>query len=181
MSNKPVSINLVKGRKKGFFDKFIRWSLSIGRLVVIVTEVIALSAFLYRFSLDMQLIDLHDKIVQKQSMVKLLKKNEDKYRNLQDRLAIASKLSNKGISMADFFKDVISLASTDVVFSDIFLTGDYIRIEAKAQSVTSLANFVKTIKDYPKIDSVSIDTIENKTSNATITVRITAKLKKIAS
>ena len=73
MASIKPSINLFKDKNKNFFDLFIKWALSIGRVVVIATEAIALSAFLYRFSLDQQLIDLNDKIVQKQALVKLLK------------------------------------------------------------------------------------------------------------
>ena len=52
MENSPASINLVKKNEKSSVDKFINWTLSIGRLIVIITEIIAISAFLYRFSLD---------------------------------------------------------------------------------------------------------------------------------
>ena len=41
-----ASINLVKGDKDDFLNKFIDWALTIGRLLVIITEIIALSFYL---------------------------------------------------------------------------------------------------------------------------------------
>ncbi|MDE2025485.1 MAG: hypothetical protein KGJ07_03255, partial [Patescibacteria group bacterium] len=78
-----TTINLVRGRRPRVLDQFVGWALTIGRVVVILTELIALGAFLYRFGLDRQLVDLHDKIAQEQSIVDLLKQNENSYRNLQ--------------------------------------------------------------------------------------------------
>ena len=60
----PISINLVKSRKPHFLDRFITWALNAGRLLVIITETVALSAFLFRFGLDREIVDLNDKIKQ---------------------------------------------------------------------------------------------------------------------
>ena len=97
MQKKPISINLLK-QQTSLVDRFIDWALTIGRLLVILTEIVALSAFIYRFSLDRQLIDLHSKITQEQAIANYLNNNEKKYRNLQDRLAIATNYSTLGVT-----------------------------------------------------------------------------------
>src|SRR5258706_9366482 len=92
---KSPAINLAKGRGQTFLDRFLNWALSIGRVVVIVTEAVALTAFLYRFNLDRQIIDLHSRINQEQIIVKLLNNNETTFRSLQDRLSLINKLSQQ--------------------------------------------------------------------------------------
>ncbi|RJQ35883.1 hypothetical protein C4559_05995 [Candidatus Microgenomates bacterium] len=178
MEKRSISINLAKGRKKSFLDKFIKWALSAGRLIVILTETLALFTFLYRFSLDRQVIDSHDRIAQKQAIVKLLKNNEDKYRNLQSRISIASTLSGSGTATVSFFQKTMALAPKDIVFNNVVLSDDFIKFEAITQSVNSLDTFIKALKSDKKVASVSLDRIENKASNATISVGITAMLKK---
>ena len=170
------SINLLGGENVDFFDKFINWALTIGRLVVIVTELIALSAFLYRFSLDRELIDLHSKIKQEQTIVGYLKNREDTYRNFQDRLDIASNFSNLGEKKIKILKDIISFAPAGVTFQSFLISENRISIGANVQFVSSLGNFVNLLKNYPGIKSVSIDKIENKLSNSLINVGITATL-----
>src|SRR3989344_1080687 len=108
MSKKHLSINLLKAKEISFLDKFLNWALTVGRLVVIATELIALFAFIYRFSLDRQLIDLHSKIKQEEAIVNSLKESEQSYRNLQDRLAAAAKFSETGGEEYTVFKDIIS-------------------------------------------------------------------------
>lgn len=176
--HKP-SINLFKSRKGNFFDRFMKWALTIGRVVVILTEAIALSAFLYRFSLDRQLIDLHDEIKQKQALVKLLKNNEDTFRNLQEHLTAAATLSETGKQTVTLFNEISNFSTVDLVFNNVLLSENQIRVDASVQSVATLTGFIKKLREHPRIASVSLDKIENKTTSAIIIVSITATIKKI--
>lgn len=172
------SINLLKKEGGNYLDKFLGWALTVGRLVVIFTEVIALAAFLYRFSLDRQLIDLHDQIAQKQAMVKYQKGNEDKYRNLQDRLNVISSLIDKGSQTAKLLTDIVDMAPTDFTFSNITQSESEIRISADSKSLLSLLTFIKSVKQYPGVESVSLDSIQNRTSNSTVSVSLKISFKK---
>ncbi len=172
-----LNINLVKNRKPKLFDQFIGWSITIGRAVIILTEALALGAFLYRFNLDRQLVDLHDKIVQEQNIVAFFKKNEDTYRNLQDRLTLAKAAIQSENQTIKTYSDIINLVPSDVSISSITYTAANMRIETQAQSISSISKFVDQLRQYTQITSVSIDNIENKTSTGVITVGITAILK----
>ena len=176
MQKNPASINLLK-QQRSLIDRFIGWALTVGRLLVIITEVVALSAFIYRFSLDRQLIDLHSKITQEQAIVNYLKDNEKTYRNLQDRLSLASTYSTLGVNRYQVFKDIASFAPLGMSFNNLSLYEDRIRVDANVDSVSSLSIFVNAIKNYSKIDSVSIDQIVNKPSSAVININLTATLK----
>lgn len=177
MAINAPSINLLEDKNKGFLDKAINWSLTVGRIVVILTELIALSAFLYRFSLDRQLIDLHDEIARKQAIIKFYKINEEKYRNFQQRLALASKLTTAQNQMTKVFVDITSLSPNGISVDNLIVTKDAIKIDARASSVQALSTFITSLKRYPNITSVSLDKLENKTSNAIISVNISAKVK----
>lgn len=178
MAKRPVSIDLLQKGKGKNLDRFINWALTIGRILVIVTEGIALIAFLYRFGLDQQLIDLHTKIRNEQAIVAALKKSEDTYRNLQDRLSLASSSIKITTTRAKIYQDVINLSPSGFTFNSITLFADRVQMDANVTSVEALSTFVNSLRSYAPIDNVSIDKIENKTQNAVITVSITANLKK---
>lgn len=180
MGTKSSSINLLKKRSGGAVDRFIDWALSIGKYVVIITETIALTAFLYRFSLDRQLIDLHEDIKSNQVLLTIQKSNEERYRNLQTRLKFAKELGSIGNDTTKLFTDLYSIAPIDVLFNKMSLSQRDLTIEADTPSVTSLAEFITKLREHKDIESVSIDKIENKTSSAIITVGISAVIKKRA-
>lgn len=176
MPNNLSSINLAKNKQIPLIDKFMNWTLTIGRLIVIITEVVAVIAFIYRFSLDERLVDLHSAIKQKQNIVSVLKNDENKYRNLQDRIALAATFSTKATSSNQTITDIVNLIPKQIRINDLTLNKDRVNIDVNVTSVSSLANFIDPLKSYPGIKFISIDNIENKPS-AGLSVNITAMLK----
>lgn len=179
MEKKPISINLLKKKRVNLVEKFFQWSLTVGRLLIILTEITALSAFVYRFSLDRTLIDLHDEIKKKQVIVGLYKSSESKYRNLQDRLTIAAQFQAKGEKNTKLITDIINLAPRKraFVFSIISVSENQVKVEASAQSETALKTFIEGLKKHQNIENVSLNKIENKTSSGKIIVSISATIK----
>jgi Tfp pilus assembly protein PilO len=176
MPNNLPSINLVANKQIPLFDKFMNWALTIGRLIVIITEVVAVIAFIYRFSLDEKLIDLHSAIKQKQNIVSVLKNDENKYRNLQDRIALATTFSAKGNKTNQTIAEIASLIPKQARINDLILNKDRVSINVDVAFVSSLADFINSLKSYRGIKSISIDNIENKPS-AGLSVNITTMLK----
>lgn len=175
-ANSP-NINLIKERQISLPDKFLDWSLTAGRFIVIATEIIALSAFIYRFSLDRQLIDLHQIIKQEQVVISNLSERENAYRNLQERIAIAKGTNDLGNKEIKTFTDILNSASSDVIFNSLSITNNFAKMDIEISNISSLTNLVSALKENPDITSVSIDRIENRPSGGVIAISITAGLK----
>lgn len=178
MSNRSPSINLIKNTQNGFFAEFVNWILTIGRLLVIIIELIALGAFLYRFSLDRQLIDLRSQIKQKQTIVSSQKANEAKYRNLQDRLYLASNFSALSMEQTKTLKDILDFTPQGMKLKNISFAVDSISITANIQDISSLSVFVNSLKKHPNIDALSLDSIEKRPLTDLIVANISGTLKK---
>ena len=176
MPNNLSSINLIKNKQIPLFDKFINWALTVGRLIVILTEIVAISAFIYRFSLDERLIDLHSSIKQQQNLISLLRQDENKYRNLQDRIALASSLMKKNVKTNKIVFDIVGLTPQGVKIDNLTFNKDKLTINADINFVSSLTDFINVLKDYPDIKAVSIDNIESEPA-AGLSVDITIMLK----
>lgn len=177
MGNILPSINLLKKERKPILDTFLHWALTIGRLVVMLTEIIALTTFLYRFSLDRQIVDLHDKIKQKQTIVSLLKSDENTYRNLQNRLALITKFQDSSSETVQLLQNITSLTPQDIIINTLTVSDKDIKITANTRTLSSLTSFIKDLKSYKKVNSISLDMIENKISLASIGVSLTITLK----
>lgn len=171
------SINLAKNRGEHLSDRIIAFALSIGRVLVILTEAIALGAFLFRFGLDRQLVDLHDRIKQEQSIVDLLKNNESTYRNLQDRLALEKTIDTNTTSDIALYQQIAAMIPSDMALTTLSFSNTSIRIEGSLSSLISLSSLVKKLQANSAVDRVSIDKIENKTTEGTIAVSFSVFLK----
>lgn len=177
MADKIKSINLLPQKGDSFVNQFLSWALTIGRLLVILTETLALGVFLYRFQIDMKIIDLHDNIKNQRIIVSQFKNTEEEARNLQQRLALARQYAEEGKSTTTILADVIDMGKNKVTFKTIAITSSDVKIEAQASNAGALNIFVNSLKTYPKITAVRIDGVQNRTSTAVIVMNITASLK----
>jgi Tfp pilus assembly protein PilN len=173
---KMPQINLV--RQKGIYiNTFLHWALTTGRLLIIITETVALSAFALRFSLDSQIVDLHDKIRQEQAIVSLLKHNEDTYRNLQDRLSLIKQADSSSQKESRLFFSLLKLVPNTVQVTSFNFFPDKLQLQIDTNSTATLDSFVNTLSTQPGIANVSIDKIENRISQGVISVAISAAIK----
>ena len=110
-TRKGLTINLAKKKGTPSLDVFIRWAITGGRFLVILTETIVLGAFLYRFNLDRQIVDLNDLIKQRQQIVAAVSGNEKLFRQIQDTLTQASHLNENVLVMPTQLSEVQKLAA----------------------------------------------------------------------
>jgi len=171
-------INLLPNHGDTLFVQFLNWALTIGRLLIILVETLALGVFLYRFSLDMQTQDLKDKIKVQRSIVQSFKPQEDVFRNLQSRLALVKTYDAQSANSPNILSKIIDEGRGHITFRKIYISNDVIRIEAQASTALPLTEFVNSLKTFPHVTGISIDKVENRTSSAEIIAGISAYLTK---
>ena len=171
------NINLLPNKGDTLLIQFLNWALTVGRLLIILVETLALGTFLYRFTLDWQIGDLKDSVKQQRAIVSSFKPQEDKFRNLQTRLDLIKKIDTASLASPKILGDIIDMGKGYVTFSNIYVSSTIIRIETKASTVAPLMAFVNSLKQYPPVSVISVDRVENKTSNAEIIVGISLELK----
>jgi Tfp pilus assembly protein PilN len=62
-------INLLPEKERAFLDKSIYFVLHYLRYVLVITQIVVISVFFYRFKIDQEIIDLKDELQQKQEIV----------------------------------------------------------------------------------------------------------------
>lgn len=173
---KMPQINLV--HQKGIYiDTFLHWALTTGRLLIIITETVALSAFAMRFQLDNDNVNLHDKIKQQQAIVSLLQHNEDTYRNLQDRLTIIKQTEAISQKESNTFFSLLKIIPSTVQVSSFSFSPSKLQLQIDTNSTTALQDFITILTSQPTISNVSIDKIDNKISQGMISVTVSAAIK----
>lgn len=178
--NTVPSINLLPQKGESFVTQFLNWTLTIGRLLIIIVEMLALGTFIYRFDLDMKIVDLHDKIEAQSFIVANFQKSEESFRDVQDRLTLVKRYEEIGNTTTSIFSDIAKIGEGKVTFKNLTVETEAAKIEAQAPSTTTLTAFVNELKKHPAITGVIIDKVENSTSTSLIGISITATLKPAA-
>lgn len=157
---RPVTINLLRQHDQSLFDSVFSWALSVGRLLIIITQFIALGAFLFRFVLDRQIIDLNDKITDKQNVVRVLEKDEKIYRSLQARLVIIAKYQEEAGNKEKLMTRIVDAAKGKMEFTSLIVDAEGASIEGNTTSVRLLQSLINEYRSMPGVTGVSINTIE---------------------
>jgi Fimbrial assembly protein (PilN) len=178
MAENEQTINLLPHEKENLMTQFLDWALTIGRLLVILTEIVALGTFIYRFSLDAQLVNLHDDIKTKSFIVDNFKDQETTFRDVQSRLATAKQYASVSNTTANIFEEIAKIGQGKITFKDLNVSTQDVKIEVAANSGSAISQFVNDLKNSPTMTSLSVDKVANNTAGGVITVYITATLKK---
>jgi len=164
MPNNPSSINLLRDNDVSSLRSFGNALLIIGKALLIIVGIVAIIAFAYRFTLEQKLNTLSSEIKQKQNVLLTLKSDEDKYRNLQNRISLAATFSEKADKTNRIIKDVEALVPENVTLSSLSLSDKKVSINIETSSISSLSDLIKAMQNYKNTQSVSINSIQNKES-----------------
>lgn len=118
---KEEQINLLpqKGFQASTAGRLLSWILSTFRVIVIVTEIIVMIAFLSRFYFDAQNSDLNEEIDHKQAVLSAARDFEGKYKDVQNRLRLFSAIISEETPYSVILTSVKSSVPADVVLTSV--------------------------------------------------------------
>lgn len=167
-ARRTVSFNVNLLPQDPFFDTLIgrtlRWAVSIGRYVVMFTELIVIVSFATRFTLDRQLTDLNDSISQKSSLIRSYGDLENNIRSAQAKIEQYQQVEQQK-NLADVFPALSAIVPNDVTLDDLSIKPTTITLSGNTMSQQSLNLLVNNIQLSSAFFNVSVDRIETDTQN----------------
>jgi Tfp pilus assembly protein PilN len=169
----PDSENL-----NSFSARLLNWLTTIGRFIIVFTELIVISAFISRFWLDRKNSDLSEIIRQRKAIIESTQDFQSEYTLLQQRLKYIEQFYN---NQPDFPAKITSLVVStppDITFSKLTvsqnpknqnLTASFLLSSTKESSIV---DFISNLSVNPDIKSVNVESIEKKQKESTYTVSI---------
>jgi len=173
---KESKINLLPQNEfeKTTMGRVLRWTLSSFRIIVIITEMIVMAAFLSRFWFDARNSDLNEILGQKQATIEGFKETEKEFRLVQQRLEILSKISEQ-IPLSSYLKTTTSFLPPDVSLTSVSLSDDSFIVIGSSGSERGIAQFITNLES--KYKEVTLSNIDTSTKNESFLV-FTLNIKK---
>lgn len=147
--------------EKTSFGKFLKWVLTIGRWIVIVTELVVVLAFLSRFKLDRDLTDLNEKIKQQQAIINASSQFEKEFRLLQKRLLTIRELRQTQTEPESIITEIASLLPTDVILDNVSVSSDQINLNAVALSEAGLSALLNNLKTSSRFEKIIVTKVSS--------------------
>lgn len=157
---KHKSINLLPQEEfeSSIMGRVLHWAMGTFRIIVIVTEMIVMAAFLSRFWLDAQNSSLSDSIKIATSQIQVQTEFEQNFRKLQTKLAIFKAISD--LPHASTYMDSIASKNpTGIVFTSMEIKDNSGIVKGMAESETNIAQLISNLKTDKAAKSVVLDSL----------------------
>jgi hypothetical protein len=165
MKSKSVNFTINLLPRDPFFDSLLgrtlKWALSVGRYLVIFTELVVIISFATRFSLDRQVTDLNEALNQKKLVTESYGELENSFRVIQTKLT-DSKQIDQQINIADAFPKLTAIVPREVQLDELTLTTDTVFLSGTAPSQNTLNLFLNNLQVSKDFFSVNVDKIESR-------------------
>lgn len=169
MATKPeLSLLPDENNPNSFGARFIKWLTTVGRWVIVLTELIVISAFVSRFWLDRKNSDLSEAIRQKQAILESTQSFEKDFLSFQKRLAFIKTFYGQNHHYSDNINSLVSSTPNDLTYQNISLnTGSGTEKTTATATVfayteDSIVKFISNLMSNTDIESVKINQIEKK-------------------
>lgn len=139
-----------------FWGRFLKWALTAGRYIIILTELVVIMAFMSRFKLDADLQILGDSIEGKKRILEALASFETTFRATQARLAEAKKLIGGQLNTGGTMDAITSKVPSQVSINTLTIEGGQVNIAGKASTEQNLGDFLVRLATDPTWKSVEI-------------------------
>lgn len=162
MPANQININLLPRNNFGNnpFGRLLTWSMTYGRYLMVLTELVVLVAFVSRFSLDRKLTDLKEEIAQKQEILEVNRDLEAEIRRLQNQLAqVRNLLKNQNVPLESFLF-LQTILPNDVVLRSVNSNQEKIFVTAVAGTTESFAKFLNNLTNNKRVARVEVTKVE---------------------
>lgn len=161
------------------FGRILNWVLSTFRIIVIVTEIIVMLAFLSRFWLDAKNTDLNEEIKQKQAVIASSLSFEKDFKDIQERLKIFSDISTSEGIISGAFKEISSRMPDDVILTSITFDKDGLEISGKSPSEVGVQQFISNLSQSKSLEKVALSNVKSEEEGSQVlSFSIKAEIKK---
>jgi Tfp pilus assembly protein PilN len=160
---KPASIKINLVPQDPFFEttfgKALKWALSVGRYLVIFTELVVILSFASRFSLDRQVTDLNEALNQKQTIIESYGELEAQVKETQAKIDQYGQVEQQS-NIAEIFPKLSRITPQDIRLDQLTIKLDTVALGGTAFSNASLNIFINNLQLSPDFFNVSVDKIE---------------------
>ena len=164
---KQSQINLLPevGFETTVTGRILSWILSTFRIIVIVTELIVMIAFLSRFWLDAQNTDLNDEIKYKTAVLAASENFENDFRNSQNRLKIFSELTKSEGVYTDALNTLVTYLPSDLYLTSVVFNGKSLQIEGSTPSEISIQQLIVNLSSSGKFSGINLTQLATDSKN----------------
>jgi Tfp pilus assembly protein PilN len=142
----------------------LEWSLVFGKWAVILTQLVVMGAFLYRFTLDRSLTDLRKLIARDVAVIKSYEQVERDFTLAQKQVGEAKNVLLAQELALKTVNEMGRITPSEVWFDRMTLSPTSLSLTAYAASLPAFGRFLTSVQSDPLFTGVRVGKIESSTT-----------------
>jgi len=172
---KPINLLPPTDFEMSFWGKFLKWAVTAGRYIIIVTELVVIVAFLSRFKLDQDVADLVNTLEAEKNVLEAQQSTEAEFRRVQARLASVGQMVSSQLEARNKAEMVAAKIPLEVKLLSMRLEEGGVTIVANTLSEQALGEMLGRFSRDERVKGVDMTNVEA-TALTGITATLTIKL-----
>lgn len=153
-------INLLSRKKESLTDKLIYFALSYLRYILIITQIIVIGVFFYKFKVDQEIVDYQDSVGQKKEIIEVTQPLFVEAKTTDFQIKEVRRI----IERQDKFLDILNYLSTifpdKLYLSKLTITDNSMKLEGFGDSGLLIQSFYQRLKTDKKFANVNLKSLK---------------------
>jgi hypothetical protein len=153
-------INLLSRKKESLTDKLIYFALSYLRYILIITQIIVIGVFFYKFKVDQEIVDYQDSVGQKKEIIEVTQPLFVEAKTTDFQIKEIRRI----IGRQDNFLDILNYLSTifpdKLYLSKLTITDNSMKLEGFGDSGLLIQSFYQRLKTDKKFANINLKSLK---------------------
>lgn len=152
-------INLLPEKSKGFTEKVLYFALHYLRYIVVITQIVVISVFFFRFTIDQQIVDLKERVNQKQEIIKLTRPIVVEAAEVSEKMEFVKKQLVMQNTFLERLDSIFTVIPKEIVLFDFDVNEKNIAFKGRSSTVEAVRYLHAALQKKKVFKTVRIDTV----------------------
>lgn len=154
------NINLLPKKETGFVDKLVYFFLNYLRYIFVITQLITLGVFFYRFKIDQEIVDLKESVDQKQEIVQVVSPLIQEAQKIDKRTKEIKTVLAKQKETEQIMAYILSIFPEKLYLSELLMEKGTLKLSGTALDLTQLQSFYFLLQKEGRFDGVDLSSLK---------------------
>lgn len=152
-------INLLPEKSRSFTEKILYFALHYLRYIIVITQIVVITVFFFRFTIDQQIVDLKERVNQKQEIIKITAPIVVEAHEVSEKMTYISKqIATQNQFLANM-NNVFSVIPKEISLIDFDISEKSISFRGKSTTIEAVRYINGILQKKSGFKKVRIDTV----------------------
>lgn len=157
-------INLLQEKEKDISGKIIYFALHYLRYILVLTQIVVIAVFFYRFRIDQEVIDLRDELMQKEEIVEVSNSLLQEASGVDIKTREIRDILVKQDSFQQMYAYFLSVFPSDLSIDRLQITENSMEFEAVTGNPAIVKNFLARLNSDKAFATIELGSIRREES-----------------